>query len=206
MSGPEGAELKKRRVDMSTTNGHSTKGAKESKTKSKGARTVSLREVPEWQRDNRYILSGYRPEKADYKAILVSLTFAHNETCNVYTHLIGAFLLPLVAAATMRYLDEPRFVDVMSMDYFVFGVFFLSAEICLILSTLFHLMGCHSHAAEQFWHGLDMLGIIICIVGTFFSGINFIFLCEGGLQYVHWGIVSFFLSRQLVVGSDPVIC
>ena len=163
---------------MSTTNGHSTK-AKE-----------AWQEISDWQRENKYILGGYRPEQADYKAILASLTFAHNETCNVYTHLIGALLLPLVATATMQYLGEPRFLNVMSMDYFVFGAFFSCAEVCLVLSTLFHLMGCHSYPAEQFWHGMDMLGIIICIVGTFFSGINFIFLCEEGLQYVHWGIVS----------------
>jgi adiponectin receptor len=29
------------------------------------ARNVTWHEVPEWQQDNKYILNGYRPEKAD---------------------------------------------------------------------------------------------------------------------------------------------
>lgn len=65
------------------------------------ARTVAWDEVSEWQRDNKYILSGYRPEKADYREILTSLTFLHNETCNVYTHLIGVLLLPPIATVFM---------------------------------------------------------------------------------------------------------
>ena len=44
------------------------------------ARTVTWLEISEWQRENKYILSGYRPEKADYLEILTSLTFLHNET------------------------------------------------------------------------------------------------------------------------------
>ncbi|OAA69012.1 Hemolysin-III protein [Cordyceps fumosorosea ARSEF 2679] len=69
-------------------------------------RTLTWDEVSEWRRDNKYIRSGYRREKADYLEILTSLTFLHNETCNVYTHLIGAPLLPLVAAAVMRGLSQ----------------------------------------------------------------------------------------------------
>src|SRR6266480_1206807 len=98
-----GAELKKRqgpKVNMSTTNGPTN----QSKAK---ARTVAWQEASEWQLDTKYILSGYRPEKADYLEIFTSLTFLHNETCNVYTHLIGALLLPLIATAFMRVLSEP---------------------------------------------------------------------------------------------------
>ncbi|KAM3547408.1 hypothetical protein ARSEF4850_010043 [Beauveria asiatica] len=73
----------------------------------KGGRTLTWHEASEWQRDNKYILSGYRRENADYLKILASLTFLHNEICNVYTHLIGALLLPLIAATVMRSLSQP---------------------------------------------------------------------------------------------------
>lgn len=56
-------------------------------------RTVTWQKISNWQFDNKYILSGYRPEKADYLEIFTSLTFLHNETCNVYTHLVEALLL-----------------------------------------------------------------------------------------------------------------
>ncbi|GAB1194770.1 hypothetical protein APSETT444_004020 [Aspergillus pseudonomiae] len=81
------------------------------------ARTVTWQEVSEWQFDNKYILSGYRPANADYLVIFTSLAFLHNETCNVHTHLIGALLLPLVATTFLWYLGEPQFLNVSSMDY-----------------------------------------------------------------------------------------
>ncbi|EED11851.1 adiponectin receptor, putative [Talaromyces stipitatus ATCC 10500] len=129
-------------------------------------RTVTWQKISEWQFDNQYILRGYRLPKADYLEILFSLTFLHNESCNVYTHLIGALLLPLVAATLLRYLAEPQFVNVSSMDYSMFGIYLGCAEICLVLSTLYHLMQPHSHQVEQFWHGMDLLGVVIVTVLT----------------------------------------
>ncbi|KAK6387721.1 Adiponectin receptor protein 2 [Exophiala oligosperma] len=200
-----GAEVKKRQVpqvngNMSTTNNITKKSKNKAKT---NANTVTWREISEWHLDNKYILSGYRREKANYLEILTSLTFLHNETCNVYTHLIGAVLLPLVATVFLRYLGQPQFHNVVSMDYAMFGIYFWCAEICLILSTMYHLMLPHSHQAEQFWHGMDLLGIVVVTVGTFTSGIYYVFFCESSLQKLHWGII---LSTGTVTGvliSNP---
>lgn len=183
-----GAELKKRqvpKVDMSTT----TDPPNQSRAK---AQTVTWQEISEWQFDNKYILSGYRPEKADYVDIFTSLTFLHNETCNVYTHLIGALLLPIAATISLRYLAGPQFLHVSVIDYAMFGIYFWCAEVCLILSALYHLMLPHSHRVELFWHGMDLLGIVIVTVGTFSSGIYYVFFCEASLQKLHWAIVSLF--------------
>ncbi|KID96072.1 Hemolysin-III protein, partial [Metarhizium majus ARSEF 297] len=194
-----GAELKKRLVpngNMSTTNDSTT----QSKAKE---RTVTWQEIPEWQLDNKYILSGYRPEKADYWEIFTSLTFLHNETCNVYTHLVGALLLPLVATAFLRYLAQPQFLHVLSMDYAMFGIYFWCAEACLILSTLYHLIQPHSHHVELFWHGMDLLGIVIVTVGTFSSGIYYVFFCEAILQELHWAIILTTGTLTGVLISNP---
>lgn len=168
-----------------------------------GARTVTWHEVPEWQRDNRYILSGYRPGKADYLDVLTSLTFLHNETCNVYTHLIGALLLPLIATASMKVLSEPRFFGVSGTDYFMFGIYFWCAECCLVFSAIYHLIGTHSREVEEFWHLMDLLGIVIVTVGTFVPGIYYVFTCEPTFQKLHWAIVSLFHSLLTQV---PGIC
>lgn len=192
-------EIKKRRglkVNMSITNDPTNQ------PKAK-ARTVTCQEISEWQIDNKYILSGYRPEEADYLQIFTSLTFLHNETCNVYTHLVGALFLPLVATAVLQYLGKPQFINVLFIDYAIFGIYFWCAAVCLILSTLYHLIQPHSHQVEQFWHGMDLLGIVIVTVGTFSSGIYYVFFCEANLQKLHWAIVSvserpfaFTMSRQ----------
>lgn len=180
-------QLKKRQVpqvSMNTTNNPANQ------PKAKKPRTVSWNEVADWQFDNKYILSGYRPENGDYLEVLASLTFLHNETCNVYTHLIGALLLPILAPLVLRVLSQPQFFNVSSMDYAAFGVYFWCAEICLVLSSLYHLIQPHSHRVDLFWHGMDLLGIVIVTVGTFSSGIFYVFFCEADLQKLHWGIVS----------------
>jgi adiponectin receptor len=153
------------------------------------ARTVAWDEIPEWRQDNRYILSGYRPEKADYLEVLAGLTFMHNETCNVYTHLIGALILPSIAAVFMKALSGTQFLNVSGMDYFMCGIFFWCAECCLIFSATYHLIGTHSHQVEQFWHRMDLLGIVVVTVGTFVPGIYYIFTCDPTLQKAHWAIV-----------------
>ncbi|KAI0160751.1 mPR-like GPCR protein [Xylariaceae sp. FL1272] len=47
---------------------------------------VDMDKIAEWQFDNK-----------DYGEIFMSLTFLHNETCNVYSHLTGALFLPFIA-------------------------------------------------------------------------------------------------------------
>ena len=182
MSGPE---MKKRHVQSDSTS--TMKAATRSSAE---ARTVTWHEISKWQQDNKYILSGYRPEKADYLEILASLTFLHNETCNVYTHLIGALLLPLIAIVFMQVLSKPQFINVSGTDFVMFGIFFWCAECCLAFSAAYHLVGPHSHDVEQFWHRMDLLGIVIVTVGTFAPGIYYIFTCEPGFQKLHWAIVS----------------
>jgi adiponectin receptor len=141
--------------------------------------TLTWHDIPDWRRDNKYILTGYRPE---YLQVIKSLTSLHNEACNVYTHLIGAVLLPLFATAILRTIHTRT-------DFIMFSVFFCSAESCLILSAVYHLIGSHTREVEQFWHRMDLLGIVMATVGTFIPGIYYIFHCKPILQKIHWIIV-----------------
>lgn len=154
-------------------------------------RTLKWHDIPKWRQDNEYILTGYCFLEADDRQIIRRLTFLHNETCNVYTHLIGAVLLPLFANTVLRNMYGVLYIDVTRTDFVMFSVFFCSAEICLIFSTTYHLMGSHSPEREQFWHRMDLLGIIIVTVGTFIPGIYYIFNCEPMLQQIHWTIVCY---------------
>jgi adiponectin receptor len=153
-----------------------------------GVQTLTWEQIPHWRRDNRHIVKGYPPGKAKYLA--TSLTFLHNETCNIYTHLIGALLLPIVAFGYMNVLTHPQFSGVSQIDYAMFGIFFLSAECCLVFSTTFHLVGSHSQDVEQFWLRMDLLGIVVVTVGTFVPGIYYAFPCQPSLQKLHWTVVS----------------
>jgi adiponectin receptor len=156
----------------------------------RGSKLLTWDEIQEWSRDNEFIRTGYRQEKPDYKDIFLSLTYVHNETCNIYTHLIGAILVWPVAYIYMRILPERQFKDVLPADYVMFVIFFLSCEFCLLSSATYHLMQPHSHEVEQFWHRLDLIGIAVIIGGTFIAAIYYFFICEPTFQIIHWVIVS----------------
>ncbi|SCO54624.1 uncharacterized protein FFNC_15598 [Fusarium fujikuroi] len=167
------------------------------------SRTVRWHDIPEWRRDNKYILSGYRPLEADYLKVIKSLTFLHNETCNVCTHLIGAVLLPSYATTILQTTSWPKHADLASIDFIMFNIFFCSAESCLIFSAVYHLVGSHSHEVEQRWHRRDLLGIVNVTVGTFISGIYYIFYCDPVLQKIHWIIVCH-SSHSDTLGRETV--
>ncbi|KAM3519003.1 hypothetical protein MY4038_009919 [Beauveria bassiana] len=121
-------------------------------------RTVSWYEILEWQQDNRFILNGYRRETADYRAIMTGLTFLHNETCNVYTHFLGALLLPIIAVIVMCVLHlQLRFSGVSGADYAIFAIFFCCAEVCLLFSAAFHLLS----------NPIPTANMRVCIVDVF---------------------------------------
>ncbi|KAK1255264.1 hypothetical protein MKX08_009259, partial [Trichoderma sp. CBMAI-0020] len=173
--------------------------------KTNESHTVTCQEISNWQFDNKYILTGYRPENPDYLAVFTSLTFLHNETCNIYTHLVGALLVPLLTPALLHFFSKPQFLGVSFMDYLMFEIYFWCAETCLVLSALYHLMQPHSHRIELFWLGMDLLGIVIITVGTISSGVYYIFFCDPSLQKLHWAII---LTAGTITGhfiSDPLL-
>lgn len=141
-----------------------------------GTRTLTWREIAQWQRENKHITSGYRPCGADYSKTLASLKFLHNETCAIYTHLSGALLLPMIANRCMAAFSQPELSNVQMIDYNMFWIFFLSAECCLVLSTIYHLMRSHSRSVEQMWLWMDLLGIVIVTMGTFVPSIFYAFM------------------------------
>ncbi|KAH8660125.1 mPR-like GPCR protein [Xylariales sp. PMI_506] len=201
-----GAELKNRQMPKDNTATITGTTDLVNQSKSTSARTITRKEISEWQEDNKYILSGYRPEKADYLEIFMSLTFLHNENCSVYTHLIGAMLLPLIAATGfLQHLVDPRFLNVSSMDYTVFGIYFWCAELCLVLSTLYHLKQPHSHKVELFWHRMDLFGTVIVTMGTLSSGVFYTFFCEATLQQLHWAIILFTGAITGFLISNPLL-
>lgn len=178
---------KQRRSHTKNSNGATQPIANPSPT----TRTATWHDIPKWRQDNKYILAGYRPLEADYLQVVKSLTFLHNKTCNIYTHLIGAVLLPLFAVTILRTIYRPQYINITRTDFIIFSIFFCSAESCLIFSAVYHLIGSHSHKVEQFWHQMDLLGIVIMTVGTFIPGIYYIFNCKPFLQKIHWTIVCY---------------
>ncbi|KAJ3330507.1 hypothetical protein HDU76_005509 [Blyttiomyces sp. JEL0837] len=126
-------------------------------------KTVSINEMPSWYQDNIYILTGYRRIQFTYSGCIRSLTYLHNETGNIYTHLIGTLGFLLLTFLTYLALI-PIIETTQWQDHVVLATFLASAMACLGLSTTFHLCCCHSLEVSKAWNKLDYVGIVLLIV------------------------------------------
>ena len=137
----------------------------------------TVNEAESWQLENKYLLGYYRMASNSYWSSFHSLRYLHNETSNVYTHLIGAVLFLSWAVQTyndvLRRYTTSDFNDLLS-----FGVFFTCAVFCFGSSALFHLFMNHSEGVSKLWLLLDYYGIFALITATIFSGTYYAFYCE----------------------------
>lgn len=183
----------------------------------KSTLTVLWNDLPKWMQDNHYIYSGYRAPSNSYSTSFASLGYLHNESVNIYTHLIGA-LLATLAAAFLYMQVRPRFEQATPEDLMVFSCFFIGAVACLGMSATYHTISNHSEAVARFGNRLDYIGIIVLIWGSFVPAIYYGFSAEPGLVRVYWTMVccssssgrSTLLtegrSRRLALGHSSLCC
>ncbi|KAK6156509.1 hypothetical protein DH2020_010757 [Rehmannia glutinosa] len=140
---------------------------------------VSFHELPDYMKDNEYILNYYR---ADWplKVAFLSLFRWHNETLNVWTHLLG-FLL-FVGLTVANLIDVPQLADFITM----------------FTATTCHLFCCHSRKLNTHLLRMDYVGITVMIITSFFPPIYYIFQCTP-----HWQIV--YLTGITIMGTCTVI-
>ncbi|CAK5261885.1 unnamed protein product [Mycena citricolor] len=155
----------------------------------KGHPTVSWDELPEWQRDNEYILTGYRRIQNHWPGCIQSVyAYFHNESVNIHTHLAGGILF-IYFLATFREVHMQQYAASTWVDSAVLAVFLISAVFCLLASAFFHTSTCHSKEVASRCHALDYSGIVILTVGEAHSIPLFILVfsvnlyCKGCISY-----------------------
>jgi adiponectin receptor len=146
-------------------------------------------DVPHWQRDNPHICSSYRKPSGSYHRSFASLFFIHNETVNVYTHLIPALATPPGAVALYKLL-QPRYAQATQSDVVAFSCFFLGATLCLGMSATYHTVSNHSPRVNKLGNQLDYVGIVLLITGSFVPSIYYGFWCDPNLQILYWAMVK----------------
>jgi adiponectin receptor len=151
--------------------------------------TVLWNDLPGWQQDNHYILSGYRPATNSYIKSAKSLGYLHNETVNIYTHLIGAVLAAIAGIAIYTVL-QPRYQTATLEDVFVFSCFFLGEVTCLGMSATYHTISNHSAEVSSFGNKLDYLGIVFSIWGSFIPIMYYGFQKHPDLMFRYCTMVS----------------
>ncbi|KAI8374620.1 hemolysin-III related-domain-containing protein [Radiomyces spectabilis] len=139
-------------------------------------RLLHYEELPVPWRNNKYILTGYRflSTPAD---CFHSLLYIHNETGNIYTHLVGFFFFLSIGIYELFY--SSLLSEVPNVDRIIFAIFFLAACKCLMCSTVWHtLSGINDYHTFTRMACLDYVGISVLICAS-------IILCEYYGFYCH---------------------
>ena len=149
---------------------------------------LSYNHIPKWYQENPFIFHGYRLVTNSARASFASWLYLHNETVNIYSHLLPGILF-LIAESVMYQYIHARYPNAATSDYVVFAFFLLTVVICLGVSAMYHTFTNHSAHVSDIWLRLDFVGIIILVLGGFVSGIFMVFYCEPGLQMIYWAMV-----------------
>ncbi|MCO5559744.1 hypothetical protein L7F22_013346 [Adiantum nelumboides] len=182
-------------------------------------RLLDYHACPDYLKDNEFILSYYRADFPLGQA-LSSLFRWHNETLNVWTHLLG-FLLFLVLTLFAIYelghlptfsrcaqglglnMSEHCVLETMKRDVakmmgpamdrasrWPFFVFMGGSMFCLLASTVCHLFTCHSQSLAVFLMRVDYAGIATMIATSFFPPVYYVFQCEPIWQWIYLSTIS----------------
>lgn len=151
--------------------------------------TVLWHDLQSWQQDNHYLHTGYRPASNSYTKSVASLGYLHNESVNIYTHLLGAIAFTVSGIWLCRALGS-RYASASKADGFAFACFFLGAALCLGMSATYHTLSNHSPRVNAIGNKLDYVGIVFLITGSFIPCVYYGFYCEPGLQKIYWTMVN----------------
>lgn len=160
-------------------------------------------ELDEWQQDNHFIRSGYVKQTDSYKECLNSLTYLHNESVNIYSHLLPSSISFWAVLFYINYI-LPQYSNYLGtwekLNFLQFGA---AATFCMFMSSTFHCLKSHSHKVCKFGNQLDYFGIIILITCSLNSIVFFAYYDYPILRNVFVGLSVFFGSICTILTLDP---
>ncbi|CAG2104762.1 unnamed protein product [Medioppia subpectinata] len=152
---------------------------------------LDVTSVPDWYGDNKFIRHGFRPPKPCFKyCIKSSVLNFHNESGNIFSHLIGALFF---AFLWYRSMSCNVYQNFSLIDKLIFSAFFFGIIICLLLSTLFHTFRCHSRRVLKLFAKLDYCGITLLIAASF-------------VPWIYYGFYYLPTQRNLYLTSTIFLC
>ncbi|GAM83420.1 hypothetical protein ANO11243_014080 [Dothideomycetidae sp. 11243] len=156
---------------------------------SPGERLLFYDEIPPWQKDNEYLLSGYRPTSNSWLLSFQSVLQWHNETINIHTHVAGSFIFALFPIHFYHTYYQ-HVAGAVAIDAVLFTIYFLGVSVCFACSATCHLIWNHSPALASLGNQLDYCGIVLLMWSASLASIHFAFTCDPWLRGIHWLFVS----------------
>lgn len=134
-----------------------------------------------------YVDHGYRYSHDVYQTFL-SLFTMHNETMNIWSHLVG--FVCVVIAAVMTTMDIFASDYYSSMELFAIETYLVCAALCLLCSSIYHWFGCLSESCHDWLLKLDLTGVALLVTGSFLPGVYYGFYCTPSAQRVQMCITG----------------
>ncbi|KAG0052196.1 hypothetical protein BGZ83_002883 [Gryganskiella cystojenkinii] len=189
-------------TDATALSSASTTSYSSTKTSIKESLTCTWDDLPLWMRDNPAIWTGYRRPTFSYRKCIASLGFLHNESVNIWSHLLGAIVCivgsPIAYFKIFGVLETVHWSDIA-----VFYIFMAGAIMCLSMSASFHTFSCHSEPVAHQWNRCDYVGIVFLIVGSFYPAIFYGFYCFKTWQIMYISLISLFGAATIVAVIRP---
>ncbi|CAH2276419.1 adiponectin receptor 2 [Pelobates cultripes] len=155
--------------------------------------------LPDWLKDNDYLLHGHRPPMPSFRACFKSIFRIHTETGNIWTHLLGCVFFLCLG---IFYMFRPNMTFVAPVqEKVVFGMFFLGAILCLSFSWLFHTVYCHSEGVSRVFSKLDYSGIALLIMGSFVPWLYYSFYCNPQPCFIYLIIICVLGIAAIIVSQ-----
>ena len=164
----------------------------------------SYHEIPEWYQDNNVIREGYRPASNSFLDCLQSLSYVHNETCSIYTHLCPAALAIYCEIQLLLHFRDV-YPAATQVELRIFSSYFIGAAICFALSAAYHTLLNHSELVASIALRCDYVGILALTLGKFISGVYVCFYCEPVLQNVYWTMIMTLGAITATVLISPML-
>lgn len=123
---------------------------------------------------------------------LRSWTFLHNETINIYSHVVGALaFLTLLPAYHLIFspaaAPAPRRWEVATAgDLLACGTYLAGVAACFVLSAAFHTLMAHSEALYLAGMKLDLQGVLLLMWGATVPLVRYTFPCDDDDARTRW--------------------
>ncbi|CAD5231035.1 unnamed protein product [Bursaphelenchus okinawaensis] len=155
---------------------------------------VSYDELPDWLKDNEYLLHNHRPPLNDIAQCIKSVGCFHTETMNIWSHFVGALMF---VAAMIVFLSAP--ITQSLENKLIFLIFFAGIITCLLFSTLFHAIHCHSEKMFKTVIKLDYCGVILSMCTSFVPWTYYAFYCQRIYMWVYIAQIASLSIGALIV-------
>ncbi|KAL3852269.1 hypothetical protein ACJMK2_015934 [Sinanodonta woodiana] len=161
-----------------------------------GWRVVHHHSLPDWLRDNDFLVKGHRPPTNSFLACFKSIFRIHTETGNIWSHLLG--MIAFIAIA-IYFMTRPS-IEIQWQEKAIFSAFFVGAILCLGFSWIFHTVYCHSQRIGKLFNKLDYCGIALLTMGSFVPWLYYSFYCRLGPKILYL-VAIFILGSACIVVS-----